>query len=115
MLIAAVVDNHDLHERERTTPLHLLGGAVTIDRTHILDHVFLRHHVDLFHLAPQIRYAPLHRRGEMEILIRRFHFDGGGGTELELPKTHWIEREVGTRGEARPYFSRRSARDVLQR
>jgi hypothetical protein len=50
----------------------------------------------------------------MEILIRRFHFDGGGGTELELPKTHWIEREVGTRGEARPYFSRRSAHDVLQ-
>jgi hypothetical protein len=88
MLIAAVVDNHDLHERERTTPLHLLGGAVSVDRTHILDHIFLRHHVDLFHLAPPDPLRPLHRRGDMEILIRRFHFDGVGGTELELPETH---------------------------
>jgi hypothetical protein len=63
MLIAAVVDNHDLHERERTTPLHLLGGAVSVDRTHILDHIFLRHHVDLFHLAPPDSLRPPAQEG----------------------------------------------------
>jgi hypothetical protein len=29
----------------------LLGGAVAIDRTHVFNYVFLRHHVDRFHLA----------------------------------------------------------------
>jgi hypothetical protein len=32
MLIAAVIDNHDLNERDHTAPFHLLGSAIAIDR-----------------------------------------------------------------------------------
>src|SRR5690348_8920438 len=51
LLVAVDVHNHDLNERHGRAPFHLLGGAVAIDRTHVFNYVFLRHHVDRFHLA----------------------------------------------------------------
>jgi hypothetical protein len=66
MLIAAVIDNYDLNQRDGTAPFHLLGSAVAVDRSHVFDHILLRHYVEVFHLLPRsswgIEYAPLYRR-----------------------------------------------------
>ena len=66
MLIAAVIDNHDLNERDRAAPFRLLGGAVAVNRANVFDHIFLRHYVEVFHLLPRsswgTEFAPLYRR-----------------------------------------------------
>ena len=53
MLIAAVIDNYDLNERDGTAPFHLLGSAVTVNRSHVFEHIFLRHYVEVFHCSPE--------------------------------------------------------------
>jgi hypothetical protein len=57
MLIAAVIDNHDLNERDRAAPFQLLGSAVSVDRSHVFDHILLGHYVEVFHLLPEVLRA----------------------------------------------------------
>ena len=67
MLIATVIDNYDLNERDCTAPSHLLGSVAAIDRANVFDQIFLRHYADLFHLSPGsvrgTKYAPRYTGG----------------------------------------------------